>query len=51
MKSKLKTQAQKSGFSYLFVTAVTKNHTVLENKTLNGEPWWIPVKGAKWSRV
>jgi len=48
---KSRTIAQKNKYSYVFATAVTNESQILPEKKIPGEPWWLAVKGAKWSRV
>ena len=49
--NKRKTQAQRAGFSYIFATSINNNTVIIKNQSLAGEPWWFPIKGAKWNRV
>lgn len=48
---KRKTQAQRVNFSYVFATALMNDSVIVPNKTLDGEPWWFPIKGATWDKV
>ena len=51
-KVKYQTDAEKEDWSYVFYTHVPKYKAVkLEEPVIEGEPWWIPVKHAKWSAV
>ena len=48
---KIRTTAEKLGYSQLFATAYNKHMKILSKHSLPREPWWLAVKGVKWNRV